>query len=217
MAQSDEFRYRYVSLDQAELPPGFISFRPAAINDSGRVYGTACVDDDCITNSHIAYYKDRTLTVSPSVGFARGVNAGRTIGGGVWIYPQTFSTQAALFSKDKVELIPQQSGEVSANFIALNDRGTALVGSDDAFFTRSYVLYSNGQTILLDFGTIVHKPGFYSLVTTGKFINNKGIIAGITDNGNRFDSARGFRFDTRTGESTLLNPLPTDTLFGLRH
>jgi hypothetical protein len=212
VTQADEFRYRYVPLDQAELPLGFISFQPAAINDSGRVYGTACVDDDCITNSHIAYYKDGTVTVSPSVGFTGVVNEGGTVGGGVWTDPLNFFSQAALFRGDRVKLIPRQPGEVSSSLIALNDSGTALVESDDTFFTRSYVLYSKGEAIPLDFGPTVTNPSFFSLVFTGKFINNEGIIAGITDNGDRFNGTRGFRFDTHTGETTLLNPLPTDTL-----
>jgi hypothetical protein len=41
-------------------------------------------------------------------------------------------------------------------------------------------------------------------------MNNQGIIAGTV--GNRFNGARGFRFDPHTGETTLLNPLPTEPI-----
>jgi hypothetical protein len=43
---AQEPRYRYVSLDQVVLPPGFTSFSPSAIQESGRVYGTLC-DSTC--------------------------------------------------------------------------------------------------------------------------------------------------------------------------
>jgi hypothetical protein len=38
MAPAQEFRYHYVSLDQATLPSGFTAFFPAAINDSSRLW-----------------------------------------------------------------------------------------------------------------------------------------------------------------------------------
>jgi len=64
LAQGEEFRYRYVSFDQVELPPEFTSFRPAAINNSGRVYGNVCGNlYDLCSDPHIAFYKDGTVTV----------------------------------------------------------------------------------------------------------------------------------------------------------
>ena len=44
LAQGEEFRYRYVSFDQVELPAEFTSFSPGpgGLHDSGRVYGTVC-------------------------------------------------------------------------------------------------------------------------------------------------------------------------------
>jgi hypothetical protein len=80
-------------------------------------------------------------------------------------------------------------------------RGMALVESDDNEGKPTFVLYKNGQSVLLDFGPTVTDPFFLH-------INNQGIISGTTSiPGLGF---RGFRFDTRTGETTLLDPLPTE-------
>jgi hypothetical protein len=211
MAQAEGYRYRYVSLDD-KAPPGFAFFSPGGINDGGRVSGSVynCDDVSCFDN-HVAIYKDGAVTVLQA-GDGGPINAGRTIGGDVVLNPDpnNFMTQAALFRRNQVELVFPQSGEIFASVFALNDLGTALVASWDASFNRTNVLYKNGQANVLDFGPTVTNPSFISYVTTGKFINNNGIIAGTTGNG--FNGARGFRFNTRTGETTLLKPLPTDTL-----
>jgi hypothetical protein len=209
VVQAQEFHYRYVSLDQLELPSGFTFFSPAAIHNSGRVYGT--VRDDSFSDFHIAFYKDGTLTVLQSSGLASTVNAGGTVGGRVLVDPQNFIFQAALFRGDEVELIPPQPGEVRGIVIALNDRGTALVESDDASGQPTYVLYSTGQTTPLDFGPTVTNPRFMRRVGTDRFINNEGILAG-TEGSDFFGDGRGFRFNPRTGEVTLLEPVPPDTL-----
>src|SRR5437867_148202 len=143
VAQAQEHRYHYVSLDQAPLPSGFTFFFPAAINDSGRVYGTAC--DATFNVCNIALYADAAVTVLQAAGEAVVVNAGGTVGGFVVIDPQNFVAQGALFRGDEVELIPPQPGEVFGLVIALNDSGTALVESDGALGRRTYVLYSKGQ------------------------------------------------------------------------
>ncbi len=208
-AQGEEFRYRYVSLDHIELPLGVTSFSPAAINNSGRIYGTACYDDLC-NDTRIAFYNNEVLTVSQSVGNASVVNSGGTVGGFVLIDPLNYVYQAALFRGDKVELIPPQPGEVFGFPITLNDRGTALVESDTDL-SHSYALYRKGLATPLDFGPIITKPMFISYVGTGKFLNNDGIIAGTTGN-SKFDGALGFRFDTKTGKTVVLEPLLTDTL-----
>jgi hypothetical protein len=208
--QAQEFRYRYVSLDQIALPPPFTFFFPAAIQDSGRVYGSVC--DDLCSDPHIAFYKDGTLTVlQASSGFFAGpVNAGGTVGGSVLVDPINFIVQAALFRGDVVTLIPPQPGEVFAFVVALNDKDTALVESDDATGRRTFVLYSKGSTTPLDFGPTVKDPVIFCCI---RHINNRGIIAGRE--GPSFNGARGFRFDPRTGKTMLLNPFagdPTETL-----
>jgi hypothetical protein len=198
------FRYRYVSLDQIKLPAGFTLFFPVAIQDSGRVYGSVC-DTFLCSDIRNAFYKDGTVTVLPSRGFAFTVNAGGTVGGAVLADPVNFILQAALFRGDVVTLIPPQPGEVSAFVIALNDSGTALVQSFDASGNQAFLLYSKGQTTRLDFGPTIANPAFLSR----RSINNEGIIAG-REGPDNFDGARGFRFDPRTGKSTLLNPFPGD-------
>jgi hypothetical protein len=65
------------------------------------------------------------------------------------------------------------------------------------------VLYENGRSTPLDFGPTVTSADFLH-------INNQGIIAGTTAVLSPSFSYRGFRFDPRTGETTLLNPLPTE-------
>src|SRR5207249_8605874 len=94
VAQAREHRYHYVSLDQAPLPSGFTFFLPAAINDSGRVYGTAC--DATFNVCNIAFYADGAVTVLQA--------AGGAVGGFVVIDPQNFVAQAALFRKTRWSL-----------------------------------------------------------------------------------------------------------------
>jgi hypothetical protein len=212
VAQAQEYGYRYVPFDQVELPQGFTFFAPVEIHDSGRVYGTVC-DDGC-SNPHIAFYADGVVTALQASGFAMVVNAGGTVGGYVLVDPENFIFQAALFRGDEVELIPPQPDELFSFVIALNDPGTALVESDDEFGNPTYILYENGQATVLDFGPTVPHPRFRSFVSGGGFINNQGLIAGLTagPTGSIFDGARGFRFDPRTGEAELLDPVAPDTL-----
>jgi hypothetical protein len=200
VAQAQEYRYHYVSLDQLPLPSGFDAFFPVAINNSGRVYGVACDATFHLCNN-IAVYADGAVTIlRPGIVYA--VNERDTIGGSVLIDPVNSIEQAALFHGDQVKLIPPQPGEFKSSVTALNDSGTALVTSFDAAEEPIYVLYKNGQATPLDFGLTVTQP-FESL-----HINNQGIISGTANLPGVGD--RGFRFDTRTGETTLLDPLPTE-------
>lgn len=197
-AQAKEFRYHYVSLDQVELPPGFLFFDPVVINNRGRVYGNAY--DEAFFFPHVAVYTDGAITVLQP-GTVSAANKGGTMGGSVLIDPVNFIEQAALFHGDQVELIPRQPGELTSFVTALNDAGMALVTSFDASFQQTFVLYKNGQATPLDFGPTVTNPFFLH-------INNHGIISGTT-----FISGigtRGFRFSTRTGKTTQLDPFPTE-------
>jgi hypothetical protein len=203
VAQAQEFRYRYVSLNQVELPPGFSFFDPVVINNSGRIYGIAYeppLPPAIHFFPHVAVYADGAVTVLQP-GFVYAANEGGTIGGSVPIDLAKGIEQAALFRGDQVELIPPQPGEVTSVVTALNDSGMALVTSKDASGQPTYVLYKNGQATPLDFGlTVTQEIG-------SLHINNQGLISGtaFTEIG-----GRGFRFNTRTGETTLLDPLPTE-------
>lgn len=206
-AQAQDLRYHYVSLDQVELPSGFIFFDPKAIDNRGQIYGDAyaCTTPACDDIlPHIAVYADGAVTVLQPVqpSTVSTANETGTIGGSVlFIDPANFIQQAALFRGASVELVPPQAGEFASFVIALNNGGTALIESHDSLDRRTHVLYSKGQTTPLDFGPSVRTPR-----VTG--MNNQGIIAGtegLVDNG-----AHGFRFDPRTGRATLLNPLATE-------
>jgi hypothetical protein len=206
-AQAQEFRYRYVSLDNIEPPAPYTVFFPVSLRDGGRVYGTVC--DDVCSDPHIAIYKNGTLTVLGAAGlgagdFAIAVNARGTLAGAVLIDPENFIFQAALFRGDQVELLPRQPGEIFSVAFSLNDRDMALVESDTAT-AINYLLYKDGQASPLDFGPAVTNP---ELFLSRKSINNHGIIAGRS--GEAFNGARGFRFDPRTGQAKLLYPFPGD-------
>jgi hypothetical protein len=150
------------------------------------------------------------VTVLQASGSVSTVNAGGTAGGAV-LDPQAFVINAALFRGDTVEPIPPRPDEIFAVAFALNDSGTGLVFSIDGLGVESYTLYRNGRTTPLDFGPTATDLTFF-LGTTGgrRSINNQGIIAGTA--GGTFANARAFRFDPRTGETTLRDPLPTEPL-----
>ncbi len=198
-----EFRYKYVSLSQITLPPGFSYFFPSTICNDGRVCGT--VTDVNYGDEHVAFYKDGVVTIGP---FGEGitVNTAGIVGGFEIIDHVNFVAQAALFRGDHVELIPPQPGETFAFVLSLNDPGTALVESDDAFGRSTYVLYSEGKSTVLDFGPSILSTRFFG----PRALNNQGVIAGTT--GSLFGGARGFRFNPRSGEARLLNPVPPDPL-----
>ena len=102
-AQAQEFRYHYVSLrrSQVELPPGFIGFSPIAINNSGRIYGTAY---ESISNlPHVAIYKNGAVTVLQP-GIVSTANAGGAIEGRVLLDAENFIEQAALFHSNQEEI-----------------------------------------------------------------------------------------------------------------
>lgn len=187
----EQFRYRYVSLDQL-LPSEFRYFESAGINDFGRVYGTAFNSD--FENPHIAVYADGAVKILQS-GFATTANISGTVGGYVLYDPENYYTQAALFRGDKVELIPFGTDEISSVVIGLNDMDFALVSSFNSDYAQTYSLYLNGQALLLDIDPDVY-PDFF---------NNQGFIAGTTSG-----YKNGFRLNPFTGELTLLNPVAPD-------
>jgi hypothetical protein len=196
LVEAQEYRYRYVSLE-AGLPPGIAFFDAADINNHGLIAGTAY---DASFLPHVAVYDGGVLTTL-DVGFGNVINQGGTIGGGVLLDPVNSIEQAALFHDGKVELVPRLPGEVTSEVFLLADTGEAVVGSFDASSHRTLALYKNGKVTPIDFGPSVR----FALSLD---LNNNGIISGRT-----FvlgTGLRGFRFDTRTGETTLLNPLPTE-------
>ena len=100
-AQAQEFRYHHVSLDEIELPSGFNFFNPIAINNSGRIYGTAY--ESISDLPHVAVYADGAVTVLQP-GNVYAANEGGTIGGSVLLDAENFIEQAALFHSNQEEI-----------------------------------------------------------------------------------------------------------------
>ena len=201
---AQEFHYRHISLDEAAKPEEVLFFDPVALNNGGRVYGTAFACTTSLCDSilpHIAVYADGVLKVQQP-GLVTAVNDGGTIGGSVLVDPVNFLEQAALFRGVQVELIPPQPGEITSFVIALNDVGSALVTSFDGSFQPTLVLYRNGQSTVLDFGPEVTNASQLS-------INNNGFVSG-TQGDDLCDGGTGFRYDPRTGQVALLERLSTD-------
>lgn len=187
-ARAHSFRYHYTEIP---TPADFRAFRPVTIDNGGVVCGNAFDQD---SNSHVAIYANGALTVLQN-GFVTAANDSGTIGGSVVIDPNEGYTQAALFHRAALELIPLQQGAVSSQVVTLNNSGAALVSSTDGE-TETFTLYKNGLTTPVDFGLSFANPFFVRM-------NAAGTISGTT-------GAGGFRFDPRTGETTLLAPIPPD-------
>jgi hypothetical protein len=200
-ARAQEFRYRYVPLDQAKLPPGFDFFDPIALGNGGRIFGTVYPPPDLPFVPFVAVYENGVVAVLGGPGFAYTASQGGTVGGSVLVDPVNFIEQAALFHGNRVELIPRLPGEFTSSVIRLTDSGLALVVSFDEAFQTTLALSKDGRLTPLPSADVLINGFFLD-------INNQGVISGTT-----FLSGvgyRAYRFDTRTGETTLLDPLPTE-------
>jgi hypothetical protein len=185
--------YGYVALDQVPLPAPYTFFAPASVV-GGRVYGT--VFDDSFTIINVAVYSNGAFTVGPS-GFVTVANARGDMGG------QLGFTQAALFQGDVTTPVPALPGQVSSTVVSLADNDTALIQSTDKSFNFTFAYLTQGALSVIDFG--LPDPVF------GASMNNNGLI-GVTKEENPVDHfLHGYRFDPRTGVSTLLPPSPDPT------
>lgn len=190
--------YNYFRFDETILP-GFF-FAPAAIIDNNDLYGNAWMESEETFTNYVAIFKSETLTLLQE-GFASTANKRGTIGGFVLTDPENFLGQAALFHKNKTQLIPRLPEEIHSEVIQINDTGAALIFSFDTDFNGTVALYEKGQLRPLDFGPEIPFVFFLNM-------NNQGIISGTTF----IDGLgyRGFRFDPKTGLATLLHPLSTE-------
>jgi hypothetical protein len=179
--------YQYVSLDAA-IPEGFF-FDPRAITDSGRIYGTLFSEAG---SPFVAVYSRGEITALHE-GFANDANNRGTIGGSVVRDPDQGTSQAALFTRREVELIPPLADEFSSEVRLLTNSGIASVELVDSNFEQSYYLTRNGHVTPLDFRPID--------------INDRGIISGTFF---RSDGNRAFRYDPFSDRLTELDPLPTE-------
>lgn len=214
VAQAQTYRYHYVSLAELELPSGFIFFDPIAMSNGRHVYGNAYREGppDGPWISYVSVYTNGRLAIFQP-GIVYTASEGGTMGGSVLTDPDNFLEQAALFRGDRVEIIPRWPGEISSFVSAMNDSGAALVVSYDSSFQKSLLLYRHGRLTQLDFGPTVLNPSMLA-------INNHGTISG-TQGPSLIDRTTGFRFDPRTGDVQLLEPVqvappdPTEVAWAL--
>src|SRR4051794_30846922 len=76
-----QYRYHYVSLDQAELPTGFEFFFPGKVVDNGRVYGTAIrTNDPDGCSPSVAVWQNGRVSILAD-GFGGPANNSGTVGG----------------------------------------------------------------------------------------------------------------------------------------
>jgi hypothetical protein len=193
IAQADTIRYRYVALDQVPLPPPYTSFSPSVVVD-GRVFGS--VVDNTGTVMNVAEINNGTLVIGPA-GTGLTANRAGIIGG------EDLSIQAALFEGNRTTLIPRLPGLQFSEVVGLTDSNLALVQStNDAFNGSTFSYFFAGRQKVIDFG--LPDP------VLSAFLNEQGLI-GLNKEPNGTDFlARGYRYDPRTGNSTLLPPFAGD-------
>lgn len=190
------------------VAPGFDFFAASAIDNGGRIYGTVLgIINDVFVQQAVVYHQGRTRLIGPPQSYVNVANENGMAGGGVLpLAPDDTSGQAALFRGSGVELIDKLPGQIDTSVWALNQRGEALVYAVDASYQGSLWLYRNGRLKEIDFGPQVPSAGFLHLNDRGEI---SGTAFGIIDAAGR-SVARGFRYDTRSGELMLLHPLPTE-------
>lgn len=191
-------RYKYIGLD-AFVPSGFFpSFFSISITEGGRVFGW--IFDETSFTPYVSVYENGIITPL-AAGFAYSGSRNGIVGGAVLLDISTFQQQAAIYRGNNVELIPALAGQTSSFVRLVNDGGTALVEWTPQIGDDQFALYENGKLTPVNFDQDI-------LFAFPVAMNNNGIIAGFgIVAGNIF---RGFRHDTKTGETMLLNPLPSD-------
>lgn len=210
-AQAEEFNFRYVSLNDAQMPAGFRKFRIAGIDDLGRVYGTVFTQGP-IRLTYIAVYDKGVISVLQrgDMFFASGtapVNNRGNVGGFVQATDNFWDgVQAALFNKKKVELIRKLPGAIFEDVVGLDDSNTALVWSEDPSgqWRNSYRLVKNGKTT---FQYQIRPTGTDCSGCWG--VNNQGVVAGWIWEPD-LNASRGIRFQPPYYNPQLLDPLPGD-------
>lgn len=193
--------YHYTWIDEV-LPPEALFFDATTLTNNNRVYGNVYTLTNEALVSNLAVFHQGTLTILQEGFYANNANQHGTVGGYVITDSENYYTQAALFHKNKIHLIPRLPGEIISYVMIINDRNMALVYSLDENYDESIALYDKGKVIPLDFGPDI------PLVLFVSGMNNQGIISGTTKIDGLGD--RGFRFNARTGMYTLLEPLSSE-------
>jgi hypothetical protein len=192
------YQYRIFDLD---LPPGAAGFQAVALSQNGTVSGTLYyLQEDGNVINKIANYRHGRFTVLQE-GLAGTANDWGTVGGFVLTDPVNFMGRAALFKHGHTRLLPQPPGSVHSEVIQLNNVGQALIRSFDNAGIEAISFFDGKRVTPLDFGSQV----------TGVLVarlGNRGIVVGSAETALGY---RGFRLDPRTGDVSLLQPLPTET------
>jgi hypothetical protein len=202
-----QYRYHYVSLDNAMLPDGFAFFDPAEVVDNGKVYRTLLRPDDpdrCFPS--VAVWQDGRVRVLVDGGTAGAANNRGTVGGNA---VRDCTRRLALFKKGRVELVPPLPDDLFSFILQLTDAGIAFISS----FTSEgapLFLYRRGHLTPLSLGLNLDAGGARAFPR----VNNSGMIGGtyVQPGSDPFQSdTRAFRFYP-SGSLTLLQPRPTEPI-----
>jgi hypothetical protein len=184
-------KYRYTSIPTL---PGGTFVNPYAINRSGHVVGQA--DSGAGGNAFLFDTRSgRIINLGPGTAFAvndRGWAVGRSPG-----------FQSVLYRDGMVVPLGSLPGEILAMATSINSHGVAVGFSFRPPRGTSLALYDDGAVVAIDLG-----PGIAFSHLTFPAINDDGFISGTGFTPER--DFRAFRYDTRTGETTIFEPLPGD-------
>ena len=197
----DRYQYHYVSFSTS-APPGFDSFIPVKVADSGQVYGAASICGPETCSSSAAVWRNGTVAIlsEPVFFIVYTANNRGTFAGSILTDPVNFYEQAALLERGHMKLLPRLPNEVTSFPLALTNSGLVLVASSDADFKETIYLYWHGLVKVLNFG---------STPLSQLQINDFGLISG-TVNPFDFPNARAARFIPPNGPVQTLNPVFPD-------
>ena len=191
--------YNFVNLNDYTPPPENYFFAPVFVANNGVIYGSGS-DKLILGTDYVVSYKDGVTTLLQP-GWPNAANNRGVVGGLVIQDWENYLGQAALFSEQGTQLIPRIPGEIHSQIEAINDRGTVLINWFDQDWNSKLDLYKDGKRTPIDFGPSVP-------VVIALWMNNNDVFAGITYiDGHGY---RGFKFDTRTKQATILAPQPTE-------
>lgn len=192
------YRYHYISFADGLLPVGFAQFSPAAVDNSGTVYGTVY---DSSYSPHIAIYKNGTVKILQpgQIVISGAVNQHGTIGGAV-INQETGDFQAALFQENRKKIIPFLPGETRSFITSVNDSGSYLVYSEAPGIYVQRLYDKRGKLLFTCPDCIVDGHG----------LNNQGMLTGVAWDPTLLVN-RAIRYEPPYDESQLLDSLPSDS------
>ena len=217
-AGEHRLRYRYISFEDAEIPPGFSGFGlglvfvpgfPGALNGSDQVAGA--VSDDS-GEPHVAVYEHGIVEGPPA---RPPVERERDQRGrhGRWLCAEPCdrqSTGGALLRRSRAVHPHATRGDLQLRRRA-ERRGHCADGLVHRLQRHAHrdargLREGSGDAALFRRGHHASVGGYTSI-----YLYDRGEIAGTTGV-NIVDDALGFRFDPRTHDTTLLYPIDGDPL-----